>query len=168
MRLLNVDIVCVCLEIRVLNFRIVYLIWVCVCLFVFFSFSSVDLFWFCRDDVNSNIMDAKYSTYIGCAILAVVLVVSPVIIFLVRNATNTIQVSFFCFHKNIQYIFGLQWAMGIPFANFYLEMSSLAWGEKRGLKIDQQNEHFTQHIHFIYLFILPCLIWFFRLNFSFC
>lgn len=45
-----------------------------------------------RDDVNSNIMNAKYSTYIGVAILAVVLIVSPVIIFLVRNATNTIQV----------------------------------------------------------------------------
>lgn len=37
-------------------------------------------------------MNAKYSTYIGVAILAVVLIVSPVIIFLVRNATNTIQV----------------------------------------------------------------------------
>lgn len=64
-------------------------VFVCICSF------SVGLFWFYRDDVNSNIMDAKYSTYIGCAILAVVLVVSPVIIFLVRNATNTIQVSFF-------------------------------------------------------------------------
>lgn len=38
-------------------------------------------------------MNAKYSTYIGVAILAVVLVLSPIIIFLVRNATNTIQVS---------------------------------------------------------------------------
>lgn len=71
----------------VLNFQ--NCLFVCVCSF------SVGLFWFYRDDVNSNIMDAKYSTYIGCAILAVVLVVSPVIIFLVRNATNTIQVSFF-------------------------------------------------------------------------
>ncbi|XP_055303839.1 uncharacterized protein LOC129569215 isoform X2 [Sitodiplosis mosellana] len=44
------------------------------------------------DDVNSNIINAKYRTYIGIAILAVVLVVSPVIIFLVRNATNTIQI----------------------------------------------------------------------------
>lgn len=48
-----------------------------------------------RNDVNENITNAKYSTYIGVAILAVVLVVSPVIIFLVRNATNTIQVGLF-------------------------------------------------------------------------
>ncbi|XP_031627256.1 uncharacterized protein LOC116343374 [Contarinia nasturtii] len=43
-------------------------------------------------DVNTNINKAKYSTYIGVAILVIVLVVSPVIIFLVRNATNTIQI----------------------------------------------------------------------------
>lgn len=42
-------------------------------------------------------MNAKYSTYIGVAILAVVLVLSPIIIFLVRNATNTIQVSIVSF-----------------------------------------------------------------------
>lgn len=47
-----------------------------------------------RDDVFTNITNAKYSTYIGVAILVVVLVVSPIIIFLVRNATNTIQVGF--------------------------------------------------------------------------
>lgn len=62
---------------------------------------SIGLFFrlfLCSDDVNSNITNAKYSTYIGIAILAVVLVVSPVIIFLVRNATNTIQVGGFLFH----------------------------------------------------------------------
>lgn len=54
-----------------------------------------------RDDVYMNIKNAKYSTYIGVAILAVVLVVSPIIIFLVRNATNTIQVSIMIpFHQN--------------------------------------------------------------------
>lgn len=47
-------------------------------------------------------MNAKYSTYIGCAILAVVLVLSPLIIFLVRNATNTIQVNTFQPPKLIQ------------------------------------------------------------------
>lgn len=52
---------------------------------------------FHSDDVNSNITNAKYSTYAGIFILAVVLVVSPVIIFLVRNATNTIQVGVFNF-----------------------------------------------------------------------
>lgn len=45
-----------------------------------------------RNDVNSNIQKASNSTYIGIAILVVVLLVSPIIIFLVRNATNTIQV----------------------------------------------------------------------------
>lgn len=56
-----------------------------------------------RNDVNENITNAKYSTYIGVAILAVVLVVSPVIIFLVRNATNTIQVGLFvcCTHQHL-------------------------------------------------------------------
>lgn len=45
-----------------------------------------------RNDVSANIKNARYSTYIGFAILLVVLLVSPVIICLVRNATNTIQV----------------------------------------------------------------------------
>lgn len=44
------------------------------------------------NDVNKNITDAKYRTYIGIAIVVVVLLVSPIIIFLVKNATNTIQV----------------------------------------------------------------------------
>lgn len=46
------------------------------------------------NDVNMNIKDAKYRTYIGIAIVVVVLLVSPIIIFLVKNATNTIQVKF--------------------------------------------------------------------------
>lgn len=46
------------------------------------------------NDVNMNIKDAKYRTYIGIAIVVVVLLVSPIIIFLVKNATNTIQVHF--------------------------------------------------------------------------
>lgn len=46
------------------------------------------------NDVNMNIKDAKYRTYIGIAIVVVVLLVSPIIIFLVKNATNTIQVNF--------------------------------------------------------------------------
>lgn len=45
------------------------------------------------NDVNMNIKDAKYRTYIGIAIVVVVLLVSPIIIFLVKNATNTIQVN---------------------------------------------------------------------------
>lgn len=45
------------------------------------------------NDVNMNIKDAKYCTYIGIAIVVVVLLVSPIIIFLVKNATNTIQVN---------------------------------------------------------------------------
>lgn len=45
------------------------------------------------NDVNRNIKDAKYRTYIGIAIVVVVLLVSPIIIFLVKNATNTIQVN---------------------------------------------------------------------------
>lgn len=44
-------------------------------------------------DVKMNIIDAKYRTYIGVAIVVVVLLVSPIIILLVKNATNTIQVS---------------------------------------------------------------------------
>lgn len=44
-------------------------------------------------DVKMNINDAKYRTYIGIAIVVVVLLVSPIIILLVKNATNTIQVS---------------------------------------------------------------------------
>lgn len=43
-------------------------------------------------DVKENIRDAKYRTYIGIAIVVIVLLVSPIIIFLVKNATNTIQV----------------------------------------------------------------------------
>lgn len=45
-----------------------------------------------RDDVNKYLHDANNSMYIGIAILVVVLIVSPVIIILVRNAVATIQI----------------------------------------------------------------------------
>lgn len=50
-------------------------------------------------DVKLNINDAKYRTYIGIAIVVVVLLVSPIIILLVKNATNTIQVSIHRFSR---------------------------------------------------------------------
>lgn len=45
-----------------------------------------------REDMTHNIHEASNSTAIGIAILVVVLVLSPLIIFLVRNAASTIQV----------------------------------------------------------------------------
>lgn len=46
-----------------------------------------------RNDVIAKIRRASNSEAIGISILVVVLLVSPVIIFLVRNAANTIQVT---------------------------------------------------------------------------
>lgn len=45
-----------------------------------------------RDYVNSNLSDASHKEAYGIAILVLVLVVSPIIIILVRNAVATIQV----------------------------------------------------------------------------
>ena len=45
-----------------------------------------------RDYVNSNLSDANHKEAYGIAILVLVLVVSPIIIILVRNAVATIQV----------------------------------------------------------------------------
>jgi hypothetical protein len=45
-----------------------------------------------RDYVNSNLLDASHKEAYGIAILVLVLVVSPIIIILVRNAVATIQV----------------------------------------------------------------------------
>lgn len=47
-----------------------------------------------RDYVNSNLVDASHKEAYGIAILVLVLVVSPIIIILVRNAVATIQVIF--------------------------------------------------------------------------
>lgn len=50
------------------------------------------MFFFClRDDVYANIEHASSREAIGISILVVVLLVSPVIILLVRNAAATIQ-----------------------------------------------------------------------------
>lgn len=54
-----------------------------------------------RNDVLANIQKASNREAIGVSILVVVLLVSPVIIFLVRNAAATIQVSIMCFAINI-------------------------------------------------------------------
>lgn len=48
---------------------------------------------FHRNDVIAKIRRASNSEAVGISILVVVLLVSPVIIFLVRNAANTIQVT---------------------------------------------------------------------------
>jgi hypothetical protein len=45
-----------------------------------------------RDYVNSSLLDASHKEAYGIAILVLVLVVSPIIIILVRNAVATIQV----------------------------------------------------------------------------
>lgn len=49
------------------------------------------LFYF-RENVNDHLVEASRSEAIGIGILVVVLLVSPIIIFLVRNAAATIQV----------------------------------------------------------------------------
>lgn len=48
---------------------------------------------FNRDYVNSTLQDASNKEAAGIAIVVLVLVVSPIIIILVRNAVATIQVS---------------------------------------------------------------------------
>lgn len=47
---------------------------------------------FCRDYVNSTLQDASNKEVAGIAIVVLVLVVSPIIIILMRNAVATIQV----------------------------------------------------------------------------
>ena len=51
-----------------------------------------------RDYVNSTLQDASNKEVAGIAIVVLVLVVSPIIIILVRNAVATIQVSDCSFH----------------------------------------------------------------------
>lgn len=58
-----------------------------------------------RNDVLANIQKASNREAIGVSILVVVLLVSPVIIFLVRNAAATIQVSILSSTINILWFF---------------------------------------------------------------
>ena len=54
---------------------------------------SLKLFVFASDIVKNELYAANQQQAFGIAVLLLVLVISPVIIFLVRNATVTIQVS---------------------------------------------------------------------------
>lgn len=54
--------------------------------------------------MNSTLQDASNKEVAGIAILALVLVVSPIIIMLVRNAVATIQVSKYTYLLDIIFI----------------------------------------------------------------
>lgn len=60
-----------------------------------------------REDMAQNIHEASNSTAIGIAILVVVLVLSPLIIFLVRNAASTIQVC--CFRHFLIFLYSFSY-----------------------------------------------------------
>ena len=51
-----------------------------------------NIFFLCREIVKTELSAANQQQAFGIAVLLLVLVISPVIIFLVRNATVTIQV----------------------------------------------------------------------------
>lgn len=75
-----------------------------------------------RDYVNSNLLDASHKEAYGIAILVLVLVVSPIIIILVRNAVATIQV----WHTNS--IRNFQLNMKITTHTFHFRSkSSIIW-----------------------------------------
>lgn len=59
---------------------------------------------FNRDYVNSTLQDASNKEAAGIAIVVLVLVVSPIIIILVRNAVATIQVSKYNYSIFIIYV----------------------------------------------------------------
>lgn len=70
---------------------------------------------FNRDYVNSTLQDASNKEAAGIAIVVLVLVVSPIIIILVRNAVATIQVS-----ENIIYSMQFLKILGLNLLRIYV------------------------------------------------